>query len=64
MDFQYPWLLILISFTAWGESEDAQFLGFRGKQCIVEKYHNLCLSTNKRRHTYNIIELFIYAEII
>jgi hypothetical protein len=40
MEFHYPWLLILISFTAWEEPEDAQFLGLRGKSCVVEKYHN------------------------
>jgi len=38
MEFHYPYLLILISFTAWAEPEVAQFLGLRGKSCIVEKY--------------------------
>jgi hypothetical protein len=64
MEFHYPWLLILISFTTWGEPEDAQFLGLRGKPCVVEKYHNFWFSTNKRRQMDNNIEFFLYAERI
>jgi hypothetical protein len=64
MEFHYPWLLILISFIAWGEPEDTQFLGMRGKPCIATKYHNLWFSTNKRRQMDNNIEFFLYAEMI
>jgi hypothetical protein len=64
MEFHYPWLLILISFTAWEEPEDTQFLGLRGKSCVAEKYHNFWFSTNKRRHMDNNVELFLYGERI
>jgi hypothetical protein len=50
MEFHYPWLLILISFTAWEEPEDAQFLGLRGKPCIVVKYPKFMVF-NKQEET-------------
>jgi hypothetical protein len=40
MEFHYPWLLILNAFVAWEEPEDTQFLGLRGKPCLVGKYQN------------------------
>jgi hypothetical protein len=49
MEFHYSWLLILIVFTVWNEPEDAQFLGLRGKSCLVAKYHNFWYTKNKRR---------------
>jgi hypothetical protein len=64
MKFQYPWLFIFISFIAWGESEDAHFLGLRGNPCIATKYQNLWYSRNKRRQMDNNIEFFLYDETI
>jgi hypothetical protein len=61
MEFHYPWLLILIAFTAWEEPEDAQFLGLRGKPCLVAKYHNFWYTTNKRRQINTNVEFFLYG---
>jgi hypothetical protein len=47
MDFHYPWIFIFLAFITWEETEDAQFLGLRGKQCLVEKYQNFWYTTNK-----------------
>jgi len=44
MEFHYPWLLILISFTTWGDP-----LGMRGNPCIATSYHNFLFSKIKRK---------------
>jgi hypothetical protein len=64
MEFHYPWLLILISFTAWGESRGCTVLRDEREAMHSGKVPNFWFSTNKRRQMDNNIEFFLYAEMI
>jgi hypothetical protein len=64
MEFHYPWLVIMIVFTAWEEPEDAQFLGLRSTPCLAAKYQNLWYTSNKRRQIDTNVEFFLYGERI
>jgi hypothetical protein len=64
MEFHCPWLPIMISFIAWEEPKDAQFLGMRENPCVTVKYQNVWFSTKKRRQMENNVQFFLYVERI
>jgi hypothetical protein len=64
MEFHYPWMLILILFTAWEDLEDVQFLGLRGKPCLAAKYQKLWYTSNKIRHIDTNFDFFLYDKRI